>query len=64
VDTPTVAELVALVDVLQQEITLLRLENEQLRAEKERLWSRVTVLEAQIGTTSKNSWKPPSSVTG
>ncbi|MCT0203025.1 hypothetical protein KQ302_02240 [Synechococcus sp. CS-602] len=45
----------------QQEIQVLRQENEQLRAELTALATELASLRDRIGRTSRNSSKPPSS---
>lgn len=52
--SPSIAELLALVANMQQELARLRADNERLRA-------RVAELEAQLKANSRNSSKPPSS---
>jgi len=51
---PTIAELITLVATLQEELAILRAENQRLQA-------RVAELEAQVAANSRNSSKPPSS---
>ena len=58
---PTIAELMAMVGALQEEVAQLRVENARLRVENEQLKLRVAELEAQVKANPRNSSKPPSS---